>query len=541
MKRFDVPTDIRESYDAVIIGAGIGGLFAANFLAHAGVSTLLIERHYEVGGYLQGGWRRGFYFDYGTQSNEIKGAILPSLQRLGLEDRIKFHQCHHRFTSSDGLDLSLRKFDDAEPAFAAAYPESAEGVRRYFEYFRGAYELARTLNEEGLRNMVMMDTTEFMPDYHAYWKAQSYYAELMDYDTTLAWHKCRQFFSKDRLSRVLTHFGYRNQSAFATGLFWHLWSDDYFYNEGGKQHFMDTLAEAFIERGGTLLMSTSVDEILVEDDTARGVRLEDGRVVKANVVISNADLRLTLRKLLRSHEAVSHLAKQADETPVSESFFTVFLGTSIPIEELRRALRNAHHTWDFPTHNGLPEPFDVSFHSALPMEVSAPILHDPSLTQQPGSCFVLQTFSYLDWMSRWRLSPDGTRRREYRVLKAQVEEQLIENATRLIPNLRERIVYQDSASPLTLLRYTCNADGATAGWTWNRKRTMVKLTEQMITLPIKNLFCAGHWVLYPGGLLTATLAGKIAADLANAVLSGRVAPETLVANTSNVTNEMQTV
>ncbi len=540
MKRFDGPTDIRESYDAIVIGAGIGGLFAANFLAQAGVSTLLIERHYEVGGYLQGGWRRGFYFDYGTQSNEIKGAILPALQMLGLEDRVKFHQCHHRFTSSDGLDLELHKFEDAEPAFAAAYPESADGVRRYFEYFRGAYDCAKALNEEGVRKMVLSDSTDFMPDYHGFWKDQPYYEKLMDYDKTLSWQKCRTFFARDRLSRILTHFGYRNQSALLTGLFWHLWCDDYFYNEGGKQNFMDMLAEAFIERGGTLAMSTGVDEILVEDKTACGVRLEDGRVVKSTVVISNADLRLTLGKLLREHEAVSHLKKQADETPVSESFFTVFLGTSIPVEELREVLHDAHHTWNFPTHNGLPEPFDVSFHGALPMEISAPILHDPKLAQN-GSGLVLQTFSYLEWMSRWRLSPDGKRRRIYRTLKAEVEEQLIENAARVIPNLRERMVYMDSASPLTLLRYTANAEGATAGWTWNRKRTMVKLEDQLITLPIKNLFCAGHWVLYPGGLLTATLAGKIAADLAQATLSGKVSPETLVANTSGVSSELQTV
>ncbi|MFA6139900.1 MAG: FAD-dependent oxidoreductase, partial [Hyphomicrobium sp.] len=37
-------------YDAIVIGAGLGGLTAAAMLAKAGRSTLLIERNYGVGG-----------------------------------------------------------------------------------------------------------------------------------------------------------------------------------------------------------------------------------------------------------------------------------------------------------------------------------------------------------------------------------------------------------------------------------------------------------------------------------------------------------
>src|ERR1700691_5640374 len=142
--------EIGTQYDAVVIGAGIGGLFAANFLAKAGVKTLLLERHEVVGGCLQGGTKRGFYFDYGTQSNEIKGAILPGLKALGLADRVKFHQCLHRFISTENLDLSLHTLQDAERAFCAAYAESEGGLRRYFDYYGDVVEVARKVNEDGI-------------------------------------------------------------------------------------------------------------------------------------------------------------------------------------------------------------------------------------------------------------------------------------------------------------------------------------------------------------------------------------------------------
>lgn len=501
-------------YDAIVIGAGIGGLFAANFLVKAGVKTLLIERHNVVGGYMQGGWHKGFYFDYGTQSNEIKGAIQPALQVLGLADRVTFHQCHHRFISSDGLDLHYRSLDDAERAFVTAYPESEEGLRKYFAYFRRVTEVAQQVNEEGLGSIITMDATSFMPDYHAYWKTKPYYEEMMAYDSLHSWRKAREFLGgSSRVGRVLTHFGYRNQSALSTGIFWHLWRDDYYYNEGGKQKFVDMLAEAFIERGGTLALETHVEEILVDGDTAVGVRLANGKVIRAGHVLSNADMKMTMERLLGGHEAVRGWIDAMRSTPLSEAFYTVYLGLDMPPEELNEYLQGAHHSWLFPTHKPLAEPFDVSFHGSLPMEISAPCLHDPSLAPAGKSTVVLQTFSFYDWMNRWQINADGRRAANYRALKKQVEQQLIDNLERIIPGVRSRIVHQFSSTPLTHERYTQNASGATGAWTWNPKRTFVKLTEQRITTPIRKLYCAGHWALYPGGLLTATIAGKIAADL----------------------------
>ena len=41
----------RSRYDAVVVGAGVGGLVAANLLAQRGLAVLLVEQHYMVGGY----------------------------------------------------------------------------------------------------------------------------------------------------------------------------------------------------------------------------------------------------------------------------------------------------------------------------------------------------------------------------------------------------------------------------------------------------------------------------------------------------------
>jgi phytoene dehydrogenase-like protein len=60
---------------------------------------------------------------------------------------------------------------------------------------------------------------------------------------------------------------------------------------GSMQNFSNALGSAFKEAGGSLLLNAPVAEILIEDGKTRGVRLQDGRVIKSEVVIATCDPR----------------------------------------------------------------------------------------------------------------------------------------------------------------------------------------------------------------------------------------------------------
>src|ERR671932_246932 len=62
-----------EAYDAVVVGAGVGGLVCANLLAREGLSVLLVEQHYMVGGYCSTFRRAGYTFDAATHFYPLLG------------------------------------------------------------------------------------------------------------------------------------------------------------------------------------------------------------------------------------------------------------------------------------------------------------------------------------------------------------------------------------------------------------------------------------------------------------------------------------
>ena len=60
-------------YDAIVVGAGIGGLMCANLLGRGGMKVLLLEKHYALGGFCSGFWRKGFLFDAATHFYPLLG------------------------------------------------------------------------------------------------------------------------------------------------------------------------------------------------------------------------------------------------------------------------------------------------------------------------------------------------------------------------------------------------------------------------------------------------------------------------------------
>ncbi|HWN41190.1 MAG TPA: NAD(P)-binding protein, partial [Thermoanaerobaculia bacterium] len=141
-------------YDAVIIGAGVGGLIAGNLLARGGARVLLVEQHYMVGGYCSTFRRAGYTFDAATHFYPLLGnpETLTGrlLRELGIDtgwvkmdpvDTFHFPD-GTRFAVPADLDVYLARLKQEFPAEAGALDSFFQAVHETYllgllHYFRG--------------------------------------------------------------------------------------------------------------------------------------------------------------------------------------------------------------------------------------------------------------------------------------------------------------------------------------------------------------------------------------------------------------------
>jgi phytoene dehydrogenase-like protein len=82
--------------------------------------------------------------------------------------------------------------------------------------------------------------------------------------------------------------------------------------------------------------------------------------------------------------------------------------------------------------------------------------------------------------------------------------------------LSGRIDYFDVGTPLTIERFSLNAGGSTGGWCYDDRVSPVykRPLLNMMATPIPNIHAAGHYAVWPGGVISAALSGRLAANRA---------------------------
>lgn len=485
------------SYDAVIIGAGIGGLIAANLLARAGLRTLLVEQHYMVGGYCSTFRRAGFTFDAATHFYPLLGnpETLTGrlLAELGVETGWVKMDPVDTFHFPDGSRFEVpADFDTYLARLKSEFPEEAAALDEFFAAVRETYLLGLLHYFRG-RPLAQLDKL-------AAWKDLSV-REVLD-----------RFFRSPKLKLLLTadgpHWGSapgRTSFVFDSMLRLSYFLGNY-YPQGGSQAFADDLARCFEEQGGHLLTSTLARRILIEDGTARGVELEVLRgteprrgficQVRADAVISNADLRLTLERLVGAEHLPPETIAEARSLRPTWPCFLVHLGLEdVPDDVLEHAQGYYWDDWEM----------DAMGRGALRFKIFSPTLYEPAMAPPGKKIVILQKVLEMDYEATvdW---PEH---------KRQIEAFALGHLERVIPGITQKIVVCTSASARTSWRFTLNQQGAMLGWEMSPDQLGDGRPAR--TTPIRNLYLVGHWTR-PGGGITPVIVS--AQQVAAAVIQG---------------------
>jgi phytoene desaturase len=285
---------------ALIIGAGYGGIALANLLGKAGYAVTVVEKNAAPGGRISVAKQDGYTFDLGPS-----WYLMPEV----------FEQYYQIFAQSATERLELVRFtpgykvyfEGHEPVeiqgdvvadqatFEAIEPGAGKALARYVARSTTAYTVAVNYflynNFLRLRDMVHPVVLR-----HS-WSLLRLTIQNLDR------YVSRQF--RDlRLRQLLEyHMVFLGSSPFQAPAIYTLMSyldftSGVYYPKKGMYSLVQDMQALGESYDITYRMNADVREVIVENDAAVGVRLADGEELRADIVISNADLHHTETSLL---------------------------------------------------------------------------------------------------------------------------------------------------------------------------------------------------------------------------------------------------
>lgn len=264
---------------------------------------------------------------------------------------------------------------------------------------------------------------------------------------------------------------------------------------GGSQNFVRSIERRYIELGGQVMYGASVKEILAEGERAMGVRLADGSIHRADVVVSAADGYSTIFKMLGGRYVNSKIRKRYQNWRLFRPLVLASFGVarkydgepSYNIIFLERPIKVGNQTID---------------------KIFVRIFNFGTDFALPGKTVIQAEFE-TEWDFWYRLQKDD--RRHYKHLKDWVAVQVLEHLEETWPGTGERVEVTDIATPYTTWRYTRNHKGSYEGWL---PVPEVINTSVERTLPgLSDFYMAGQWVMPGGGVLPCFYSGRYVVQL----------------------------
>ncbi len=460
----DFLKDARERYDVIVIGSGLGGMTAANVLGRAGYSVLLLEQHYKLGG-LATWFKRpgGHIFDISLHGFPV--GMVKSCRRYWnreIADRIvqlkniRFDNPMFSLTTTydrhDFTQLLVQRFG-IDPATVQAFFDAARGMNFYDDQQMTVGQLFQ-----------------------------------------------RFFPGRDDVIRLLMEpIVYANGStledpAITYGIvFSNFMSKGVYIFEGGTDRLVQLMHDELKSNAVDVRIRCDVEKILMAGGQVQGV-VVNGRTIHASAVVSNANLRSTIFRMVGEQNLDPAFVDQARAVRLNTSSTQVYM-----------ALKPGEH---------IDESTGDLLFSSTARQFRTDLLLSRDITSRtfsfyyprmrpharPRYAIVSSTNArYEDWADL----PEE----EYEASKRELIETTLDALEQYVPNCRQRIAHVEAATPRTFQHYTQHLAGASFGTKFEGLAVSRALPQQ-----IGGLYHAGSVGIIMSGWLGAINYGVIVAN-----------------------------
>ncbi len=418
----------------IVIGSGFGGLSVAARLAARGYDVELFEKRDKLGGRAYVYEVNGFKFDSGPTVLTAPWLFDETWELAGRkrEDYFQMVPCDpfYRIFNHEGRAFNynsdhqfiLDQIDLWNPADKAGYT-------RFMHSTKEIFETGMALIDKPFLSVT--DMIKVAPDLIRLQSYKSVYGYVS------------QFISDEFLRRCLSFhpllIGGNPFDAASLYVLIHYLEREWgiHYALGGTGAIVQSYGRLMAELGVKVHLNTAVAEILVEGRKTTGVRLADGTIHKADVVVSNADVAWTYLNLLPAKVRRKNSDRRIKNLKYSMSLFVIYFGTKRRYTDTGLAHHNIilskrykELLSDIFAAKALPEDFSLYLHM--------PTITDPSMAPEGHEAFyVLSPVPHLgapiDWTKQAKPYRDA--------IMQLLEEQYL-------PDLQANIVAEHHIDPL---------------------------------------------------------------------------------------------
>lgn len=309
----------------VIVGAGPGGLTAGMLLSHYGYEVEIFEKNDYIGGRNGSIRMDGFTFDIGPTFLMLPDVLKDIFSFTGRkpEDYLELKQLEPlyrlKFKGREDFFPSRDK-EYMQKQVKKLFPGDETGYQKYMNEEKTKFEKVFKCLKIPYNNLLHFVRPTFLKALPRLDLGKNLYGRLSDYFIHDDMKTAMTFQSK-----YLGMSPWKCPAAF-TILSYIEHSGGILHPIGGLNAISKAMGRIIEEENGTINLSTPVKEIIVEDNTARGVLLENGKKVMADYVIINADFAHAMASIVKCENRRKYTDSNLASRDYSCSTFMLYLG-----------------------------------------------------------------------------------------------------------------------------------------------------------------------------------------------------------------------
>lgn len=471
---------MRDKYDIVIIGSGIGALVSAALLSDLGKKILIIEKEPKPGGYLTEFKNEDFIFD--VSLHLLNGCsegqyIYDIFKRCHIIDGINFLKPKYLYRSVfPDFDLRVPQTNiyNYKEALKDLFPKSKKGIDDLFEEMSEVFHLIN--NRFSYKHI----------------SSPLFYCINHTYENIID-KRIKDFKLKAIICQLWIYFGLPPSMIRAID-FCYPWFDYVnnggYYIEKGSYEIVRALVAYIRSKEVDFLFNKNVGRILVENGSSQRVAFGKDEIL-CDTVISNIDLTKTVFELIGSKKFLPTTIEKLRSIEPSISAFEIFLGLDVDLKNIYpddyEIFVNSNYDiekqyQDCRNNSAKTAPFVITINSNV-NRFSAP--------KGKSAITVIMLAGYNYWISKSK--------GEYEDKKEKIADILIDRASKVIPEIKTHMQKKVVSTPVTFERYTNNSRGAIYGYS----RTVGQKTEVRPNeiKNVKNLYFASAWAKQGSGVV----------------------------------------